>query len=55
MSVELRSSRKGIFLIGYVKHQMTGSKLPSNRQVLAVLFYNIREVNLSVNERSKIV
>ena len=50
MSVKLRSSKKSVFLIGDVKHQITGSKLPSNGQVLAVLFYNIREVNLTVNE-----
>lgn len=54
MSVELRSSKKGVFLIGDVKHQITGSKLPSNGQVLAVLFYNIREVNLSVNESANL-
>jgi len=46
--------KKGIFLIGDVKHQITGSKLPSNGQVLAVLFYNIREVNLSVNESANL-
>lgn len=54
MSVELRSSKKEIFLIGDVKHQIAGSKLPSNGQVLAVLFYNIREVNLSVNESANL-
>lgn len=54
MSVELRSSKKEIFLIGDVKHQITGSKLPSNGQVLGVLFYNIREVNLSVNESANL-
>ncbi|GBN61840.1 hypothetical protein AVEN_210313-1 [Araneus ventricosus] len=32
------------------QHQITGSKLPSNGQVLSVLFYNIREVNLTVKE-----
>lgn len=31
-----------------MKHHVTGPKLPSNGQVLAVLFYNIREGNLSV-------
>jgi hypothetical protein len=31
-----------------------GSKLPSNGQVLAVLFYNIREVNLTVNESANL-
>ncbi|GBO44032.1 hypothetical protein AVEN_162616-1 [Araneus ventricosus] len=50
MTVKLRSSKKVIFLIREIKHQITGSKLPSNGQVLAVLFYNIREVNLTVNE-----
>lgn len=54
MSVELRSSKKGIFLIGGVIHQIKGSKLPSNGQVLAVLFYNIREVNLTVNESANL-
>ncbi|GBN02054.1 hypothetical protein AVEN_83833-1 [Araneus ventricosus] len=44
MAVEFRSS------IGDIKHKITGSKLPFNGQVLAVLFYNIREVNLTVNE-----
>lgn len=54
MSVELRSSKKNIFLIGEAKHQITGSKLPSNRQVLAVLFYNIRQVNLTLNESANL-
>lgn len=54
MSVELRSSKKVIFLIGNVKYQISGSKLPSNGQVLAVLFYNIREVKLSVNESANL-
>lgn len=49
MSVKLRSETKYLYLIGETKHQITGSKLPSNGQVLAVLFYNIREVNLTVN------
>ncbi|GBO18193.1 hypothetical protein AVEN_2197-1 [Araneus ventricosus] len=33
-----------------LKHQISGSKLPSNGQVLAVLFHNIREVNLTVDK-----
>jgi len=48
MSLELRSYEKSIILIGDVKHQLTVSKLPSNGQVLKVLFYNIREVNLTL-------
>ena len=41
MSVELRSSKKHILLVSEVNHQIRGSKLPSNLQVLAVLFFNI--------------
>lgn len=52
MSVKLCSSKKSVFLIGCVKQQKTGSKLPSNGQVLTVFFYNIREVNLTVNENA---
>lgn len=54
MDIELRSSKKDIFLVGDIKYQITGAKLPSNRQVLAVLFYNIREVNLKVNESANL-
>ena len=39
--VELRSAKKPIYLVGAANHQMTGAKLPSNRQILAVLFFNI--------------
>lgn len=55
MSVELRSDKQNIFLIGLSSHQIKGAKLPSNRQVLAVLFYNIREVKLSVSESANLV
>jgi hypothetical protein len=55
MAVELRSTKKDIFLVGDIKHQITGAKLPSNRQVLAVLFYNIREVKLTVTESANLV
>ncbi|GBM66523.1 hypothetical protein AVEN_246925-1 [Araneus ventricosus] len=54
MAVELRSSKKVIFLLGEIKHQITGSKLPSNGQVLEVLFYKIQEVNLTVNESANL-
>lgn len=36
-----------IDLIGRTSHQITGAKLPSNRQVLKVFFHNIRFVKLS--------
>lgn len=43
-----------IDLIGNVSHQITGAKLPSNRQVLQVLFYNMRFVNLSAKQSAKL-
>lgn len=55
MSVELRRAKKNIFLVGDVSYQITGAKLPSNRQVLAVLFFNIREVKLTVSESANLV
>lgn len=55
MSKDLRSTKKTtIFLVGNVSHQIVGSKLPSNRQVLAVLFYSIREVKLTVSESANL-
>lgn len=54
MSAKLRSTKNGIFLVGDVQHQINGSKLPSNGQVLAVLFYNIREVKLTINESANL-
>lgn len=55
MSVELRSDKQHIFLIGLPSYQINGAKLPSNRQVLSVLFYNIREVKLTVSESANLV
>ncbi|GBN46531.1 hypothetical protein AVEN_193051-1 [Araneus ventricosus] len=54
MTVELLSSKKVIFLIREIEHQIKVSKLPYNGQDLAVLFYNIREVNLTVNESANL-
>ena len=47
--VQSRNKDK-IFLVVYPRHQITGCKLPSNRQVLCVLFYNLRAVKLTVRE-----
>jgi len=47
--------RKRIYLIGNSSHQLVGCKLPSNKQVLSVLFFNIREVKLSVRESARLV
>lgn len=55
MAVELRSNKKCVFSVGDVNYQITGAKLPSNRQVLAVLFFNIREVKLNVSESANLV
>lgn len=44
-----------VFLVGNYYPQIVGSKLPSNRDVLKVLFFNIREVQLDVHENAKLV
>lgn len=36
-----------LYLIGSVCHQIMGAKLPSNRQVLCVYFYNTQVAKLS--------
>lgn len=43
-----------IELIGRTSHQITGAKLPSNRQVLKVMFYNMRFVALKARESAKL-
>ncbi|GBO29689.1 hypothetical protein AVEN_262775-1 [Araneus ventricosus] len=55
MASNLRSGDRNIYLIGSERHQITGCKLPSNRQVLSVLFYNLHEVNLSIRESANLV
>lgn len=52
-SVQSRTKDK-IFLVGYPIHQINGCKLPSNRQVLCALFYNLRTVNLTLRESAKL-
>lgn len=54
MSVDLRGDKQ-IFLIGAPNHIINGAKLPSNGQVLSVLFYNIREVKLTLSESANLV
>lgn len=48
-------SRDPIYLIGYEGDQILGAKLPSNRQVLCVLFYNMRNVYHGLRESAKLV
>lgn len=38
-----------------MSHQITGCKLPSKRQVLSTLFFNMRTVKLSFKESAKLV
>lgn len=43
-----------ISMIGECSHQIVGSKLPFNRQVLQVLFYNMRFVKLTAKKSAKL-
>lgn len=43
-----------IDLIGNTSHQIIGAKLPSIRQVLQVMFHNMRFVHLSARESAKL-
>lgn len=49
------STRKDIFLVGHMKHQITGSKLPSNGDCLKVLFYNMRVTKLNLAASARLV
>ena len=48
-SVYLRDSDT-IYLLGNYESTITGSKLPSVKQVLSVLFFNLRVVKLNLRE-----
>lgn len=47
--------RDKIYLLGHYSHNITGSKLPSNKQVLSVLFFNLRVVKLTLRESARLV
>lgn len=56
-SVTTRKSVENLYkidLVGNTCHQITGSKLPSNGQVLKVMFYNMRFVRLTAKESVKL-
>lgn len=53
-NIILREKEK-IFLIGSDYNQIIGSKLPSKRQALRVLFFNMRKVKLNLHESAKLV
>jgi len=44
-----------IYLIGPMNNQITGSKLPSKRDCLSILFYNMHLVNLNLHDSSHLV
>lgn len=54
LAYELRDQTK-IYLIGNDANQIIGCKLPSNMQVLKVLFYNLRKVKLNVRQSCSLV
>ncbi|KAF2886056.1 hypothetical protein ILUMI_20115 [Ignelater luminosus] len=47
--------RTTIYLIGAMKNQILGSKLPSQNDCLSVLFYNMRVVNMNFSEAANLV
>ncbi|XP_076281674.1 uncharacterized protein LOC143219557 isoform X2 [Lasioglossum baleicum] len=52
--METRSSDQ-LFLLNHFESQIVGAKLPSNGQLLRVLFYNMRKVNLNLRESAALV
>ncbi|XP_050545363.1 uncharacterized protein LOC126907801 isoform X2 [Daktulosphaira vitifoliae] len=53
--MSLKVLRTNIYLIGNYSHEITGSKLPSNLQVLKTLFFNLRVVKLNVRQSALLV
>lgn len=47
--------REKIYLINNHSNKISGSKLPSNLQVLKTLFFNIRVVNLNLCESARLI
>lgn len=45
---------RNIALIGNVSHQIMGAKLPSNRQIFQVFFYNMRFAKLSAKNSAEL-
>lgn len=46
-----RILRQKIYLVDHYFNEITGSKLPSNLQVLRTLFFNLRVVKLNLSAR----
>jgi hypothetical protein len=47
--------RQKIFIVGGMNNQILSSKLPSIGDVLSVLFFNMRMVNLSLQDSISLV
>ena len=52
--INLRDSSK-IFLVGSVPNQIVGSKLPSIKQTLSALFYDMRVIKLNLHKSCKLL
>jgi hypothetical protein len=50
-----RILRDKIYVVNYYTNKITGSKLPSNIQILRTLFFNLRVVKLKVRDSAKLV
>lgn len=53
--MSLKVVRGKIYLIKDYANEITGSKLPSNLQVMKTLFFNIRVVKLNVRDSARLV
>lgn len=56
-SVKTRASVDSLWtieLIGRTSHEITGAKLPSNRQLMQMFFYNVRFVKLTARESARL-
>ena len=47
--------RENIYLIKNYSNKISGSKLPSNLEVLKALFFNIRVVKLNLRESGRLI
>lgn len=46
--MSLRKEHQDVYLIGEITPKISGRKLPTNKQVLQLLFYKTRELNMTV-------
>ena len=52
---EMEGTRKKLYLLDHDESQIIGAKLPSNGQVLRVLFHNLRNVKLNLKSSASLV